>query len=534
MIATARTAYFEKTPPVLLVLILCLLLATSAEALTTHPRKRTASPQRGKPTTTHKLRAHTQSSAAHQSHSKTRVPTRAELHRYTTPHTPQAPAELTPSYAVSPPPEVTPTGNAHDPLALLPPAPAHPFLYPQALAPFFQALAAQQSQRANPAADPDAKSSVPQLADTVRVLQFGDSHTAADIFTGDVRAHLQAHFGNGGLGFQYPGHPFAGYHLAGSARSQTPGWTTEGNHFTQLGNGELGLGGISLSTSRPGEAITLSTTCTTLQVEYLRQPGGGRMQLTVDSIPVSEIDTGSGITGTDPAGTLTYSCTPGFHDIELTTLDRAPVRLFGLVTEQPGVTYECLGLNGAVAPLILRWNQPIFADYLRQRDPALIVLAYGTNEAVYISTHTEEYTAQFHRILALLHQVVPSASILVLGPYDRAVRTAGYTVGRGRHRHTVSSWQTFSGTERINQIQREACQTGECAFYDEQARMGGPGAMLRWASGGLAQPDHTHLTGAGYRTLADALYADLLAAYTRYGQTATTQPSNPASSPSTQ
>ena len=427
---------------------------------------------------------------------------------------------------------------------MLPPAPESPFLYAKALTPFFQALVAEQAERAEATPNADAQSSVPQLASTVRILQFGDSHTAADIFTGAVRARLQAHFGNGGLGFQYPGHPFAGYRLAGSARSQTSGWITEGNHFTQLGDGELGLGGISISTSRPGEKVSLSTTCTTLQVDYLRQPGGGRMRLTVDSLPVSEIDTGA-TTQTDAsdqsAGTLTYACTAGFHDIELTTLDQAPVRLFGLVTEQPGVTYECLGINGAVAPLILRWNQPIFADYLRERDPALIVLAYGTNEAVYISTHTEEYAAQFRRILATLHQVVPSAAILVLGPYDRAVRSAGYTVGRGRHRHTVYSWQTFSGTERINEIQREACRTGGCAFYDEQARMGGAGSMLRWASEGLGQGDHTHLTGAGYRTLADALYADLLSAFAKYQQSATagllirsSATSNAAHLPSTQ
>lgn len=445
------------------------------------------------------------------------------------------PIEIAPSYAVAPAPETTPAGSERSGASVLPPAPASPFLYAEALTPFFQSLAAEQAQRSEPATTSEVAGTIPQPAPTVRMLQFGDSHTAADIFTGAMRAHLQAHFGNGGLGFQYPGHPFAGYRLAGSARSQTSGWTTEGNRFQQLGDGELGLGGISLSTSRPGEKVTLSTTCTTLQVEYLRQQGGGRMQLAVDSVPVSEIDTGAAEAGDGLAGTLTYSCTAGFHDIELTTLDHLPVRLFGLVTEQPGVTYECLGINGAVAPLILRWNQPIFTSYLRERAPSLIVLAYGTNEAVYIATHTEEYAAQFRRILTTLHQAVPSAAILVLGPYDRAVRSAGYTVGRGRRRHTVYTWQTFSGTERINAIQREACRTGGCAFYDEQARMGGPGSMLRWAGEGLGQGDHTHLTGAGYRALAEALYDDLLSAYTKYQQgAAVAMPSNRVHSTSTQ
>jgi lysophospholipase L1-like esterase len=379
---------------------------------------------------------------------------------------------------------VEPTGN--------------PFLYPQNLNPFFQALEAYDQH-------------LPTAPETIRILQFGDSHTAADIFTGAVRAALQAHFGDGGLGFQYPGHPFAGYHLAGSSRSQTSGWYTEGNHFLSLGDGDLGLGGISIATSRPGESISLGTTCTTFQLEYLRQPQGGRLSFTDNGIPISEIDTAS--PPNDPssgAGTFTYACTPGEHAFTLTTLDRAPVRLLGLVTEQPGVTYECLGINGAVAPLMLRWNQQIFADYLRQRDPNLIVLAYGTNEAAQSATYNEDYLQKFTQLIDNLHTYAPQAAILVLGPYDRATR-----IGRGRH----ALWSTWYGTQRIIADQEQVCRTHHCTFYNEQSRMGGPGSMIHWAAAGLAQPDRTHLTGTGYRELAQALYADLLNAYQSYQQT---------------
>ena len=155
---------------------------------------------------------------------------------------------------------------------------------------------------------------------------------------------------------------------------------------------------------------------------------------------------------------------------------------------------------------MLRWNQSIFADYLRQRSPNLIVLAYGTNEA---AAHSEDYLAQFKRLLANLHTYVPRAAILVLGPYDRATKQ-----GRGRR----ASWQTFAGTERIIEEQKEACREEKCAFYDARKRMGGPGSMIRWASAGLAQGDHTHLTGSGYRDLAEALYRDLMSAYRSYQQ----------------
>ena len=181
------------------------------------------------------------------------APPTTTRHPHYTP--PQLPDPLT---TPAPPP---PTALADEP--------AQAFLYPGQLAPFFKSLA-----ELPPAGTQDPLTTYPGQSGTVRILQFGDSHTAADLFTGAVRAQMQARFGNGGLGFQYPGHPFAGYHLAGSSRSQSEGWYTQGNKFTQLGSGDLGLGGISLTTHRAGEYTLLSTTCTTFQVEFLRQASG--------------------------------------------------------------------------------------------------------------------------------------------------------------------------------------------------------------------------------------------------------------------
>ena len=403
---------------------------------------------------------------------------------------------------------------------------ASPFLYPAALRQFFQSLSEEQAERSTGGTNAER---------TVRILQFGDSHTAADIFTGEMRANLQQQFGDGGLGFQFPGHPFAGYHLAGSLRSQTTGWFTEGNRFTALGDGDLGMGGISISTEKAGQTITLEIPCTTLQLHYLQQAGGGRLQFTDNGTPLSVIDTAAGTVtagaviagatgepapaattdtaavtgtaGTGTAGTFTYTCGAGLHEFAFTTLDEAPVKLLGLITEQPGVTYECLGINGAVAPLMLRWNQTLFDEYLRQRSPNLIVLAYGTNEAGVSAEHLESYPEEFATILDNLHRIAPAASILVLGPADRSMRA-----GRG------GPWRPFIGTDRIIAMQKEACRTHGCTFWDTRRRMGGFGAMQVWVAAGWAQPDRTHLTGTGYRSLADALYADLMHAYNLYQQ----------------
>ncbi len=42
----------------------------------------------------------------------------------------------------------------------------------------------------------------------VRILQFGASHTAADLWTGHFRKLMQNRFGDGGLGFIMPVRPW--------------------------------------------------------------------------------------------------------------------------------------------------------------------------------------------------------------------------------------------------------------------------------------------------------------------------------------
>ena len=340
--------------------------------------------------------------------------------------------------------------------------------------------------------------------ETTRVLQFGDSHTAADMFTGRMRSLLQVHFGNGGAGFTFAGHPFAGYRILGTSRSQTSGWVAEGVHFTQMVDTRLGLGGVANTAMRANEEITLDAPCTKMELQYEDQPSGGGFSLLEDGVTLSTTSTDN----TTAPETLTATCTPNaVHRFEVVTDSSRPVRLLGFVTEQPGITYEAIGLNGAEAGLILRWDQPMFEGYLRERDPALIVLAYGTNEAGNKNWTYEAYRDLLGRIVDKLHATVPAASILVLGPPDRSVRS-----GYGTRRHPAA-WVPYDNTLHITSAQREVCRTHGCAFWSWRDRMGGLGSMNRWVADGLAQPDHVHFTSSGYVALADFLYSDILSAY---------------------
>jgi lysophospholipase L1-like esterase len=368
---------------------------------------------------------------------------------------------------------------------------AHAITYNTALDGFYAQLASHE------ASAHDAS----MQTGTVRVLQFGDSHTAADMFTGEARRVFQAKFGDGGIGYSYAGHPFAGYRILGSERGQSVGWKTEGNKFLHLGDGVFGMGGISISTERANEWVTLGTQCSTLELQYLEQPGGGSLRFTDnDSVPV-EIDTDASQPG---PGTFTYTCTAGEHSFRLETEKSAPVTLFGWVATQPGVTWESIGINGAEAPLILKWDQVLFSRYLKDNSPALIVLAYGTNEAASSAWDEQSYEQTFANLIDTIHSYVPESSILVVGPPDRSL---------GSRRR---AYHPFTGTDHIIAAQKAVCSTHSCAYWDQRERMGGLGSMQEWFYAGWAQPDHTHFTGDGYRALADTLMADLMTGYQNY------------------
>jgi lysophospholipase L1-like esterase len=334
---------------------------------------------------------------------------------------------------------------------------------------------------------------------SLHILQYGDSHTASDDWANQLRQDFQAKFGAGGPGYTLPGHPFLGYRRFDSRGSNSRGWYT-GGIVTRKDDGIDGLGGISLSAQSAGETVTLTIECEQLELHYLRQPGGGQLDFSVDGAPFAFIDT-DGETG---PGTYQYDAALGVHQYTLRTLSAAPVRLFGWVAQNhAGVTYETLGINGAQASLMLEWNSAVLASELMSRDPALIVLAYGTNEALSRTWTPEEYRAALSEIVRRLRATLPLASILLIGPPDCEHRLRGRLA-------------PFPHLDQVIEIQRAVARENGCAFWDWRAAMGGPGSVRQWVQAGLGQGDYTHLTGAGYRMTGGALFDELMAQYDRF------------------
>ena len=355
---------------------------------------------------------------------------------------------------------------------------------PAALIPFLERL--YRSQQAGP-------------GETLRVLQFGDSHTASDDWPGAIRGCLQSKLGDGGPGFTLAGHPFEGYRRFDSKGAQSKGWRAEGL-LSREGDGLYGLSGVRLTTERAGETLTLDAAGSTVELFYWKQSGGGTFSIKDNGAPLGVVDTA----GELGPGFWHQQLQAGEHHLVLRTESAAPVTVFGWTIENSGgLTWEPLGINGAQADLLLLWNEPLLRAHLERRDPALIVLAYGTNEARRPDWTYETYRDTLRQVLKRLREAAPLASVLVIGAPDQSTRVHG-------------RWSTLEGVDRIVSAQREAALAEGCAFWNLRMAMGGKGSMKQWVTAGLAQGDFVHLTGAGYRLLGEGLSQLLLQDYAVY------------------
>jgi lysophospholipase L1-like esterase len=340
------------------------------------------------------------------------------------------------------------------------------FENPAALAPFTQALNPQQA---------------------IHILQFGDSHTASDDWVSSMRTLLQTKYGDGGPGFVQAGRPYKGYRRFDAHGNQSLRWQTQGT-MALRGDPNQGLSGISISTETPDQTVTLSANGEQFSIFYLQQPGGGQVEMSVDALPVGTFTTD----GEPGPGVSTYPLTPGPHELSLRTLDPAWVRLYGwTVDNNRGLTFETLGINGAQAHVMLDWNETLWASQIAARNPALVILAYGTNEANSRLWTLEQYRLDMTAIVERIRRAVPNAAILMLGPPD---------CGRIALLHLTE----------VIAAQRDIAREQKVAFWDWRAHMGGPGSVKLWVTAGYGQTDYIHMTGEGYRMIGEMIVNSLL------------------------
>lgn len=342
-----------------------------------------------------------------------------------------------------------------------------------------------------------------------RVAHYGDSSIALDGITQTMRRNLQLRFGDAGHGFMLANKGSLPYRHQDIKHSFTGTFRTVQLIQNELKTGNYGYGGIQIRGTR-GTLVygTDSDAPVGNRVSdfffYTEQhPRGGTFEVWVDG------------QGPQVFSTQAETSGPGVHHVEMpdaphevtVKLKGGDHHLYGMAFERDvsGVIYDSLGIVGARIARMNYFDPVHLREQLSIRNPDLIILAFGGNDAD-DRRSTEAFKADFVAAIKLIKMARPQASCLLMSPLDQAERGAD---GRIRTMDTIP---------RIVEAIKKAAEQEHCAFFDTYHAMGGEGTMARWykRSPKLSVGDFRHATPLGYQTIGNLFYLAMLQAFAEY------------------
>jgi len=333
---------------------------------------------------------------------------------------------------------------------------------------------------------------------SVRVMWLGDSHTAADFMTDEVRRALRRQAPMGGPGYVrlgLDGYRHSEVRLTSTGRFRhVPRLPAQ---RTRVLDGVFGYGGIR-TVPQPGASVraVLSSSYRGLvrwTLSY-RLPENAALTLLLGT---QKIELSAASADPSEAQAVLYREIEGDATQEFVLKHAAgQPEVFGVFVETllPGVVLDTVGINGARAATVLAWDPAHFAEAVRLRGIDLLVLAFGTNE-IFDNAKPERYEAHLRQIVENVRNVTPELPCWIVGPPDASTED-------GRSRVRVGE---------VTAVQRGAAQDLGCAFSSGYELMGGERSFVRWMTHQppWARGDRIHLTVAGYqelgRLLGDAL-----------------------------
>jgi hypothetical protein len=232
--------------------------------------------------------------------------------------------------------------------------------------------------------------------------------------------------------------------------------------------------------------------------------------------------------------------TRGPHQLRFEVVGDGPVAFTGVTTtlQQSGVRYSSIGLNGSQGGHFLGFDEVLSVGDLEYISPDLVIFAWGINETYSDRYYPEDLNAppeewmervQRHRriyvdLMTRIRQVKPEASCILLLPTDinpdrHPARAPGAPRCSASPETGIDREACAQALPRVHpyirQAQIQAAEELNCAVWDQQHAMGGPGGMALWAAlePPLAGSDGIHLSATGYSRLAEGFFRDFMNAW---------------------
>ena len=356
----------------------------------------------------------------------------------------------------------------------------------------------------------------------ITILQLGDSHTAADFMTGELRRQLQAKYGDGGAGYLIAGRPHIGVRSSAFRVNASDGWSYEALQRSAE-NSKFWLSGFNAIAKDEGETISFKSdtpfSFDRIEIQALRQPKGGTIEIRIDGVLQSVVPLESNMREPVVIQMLPErAATDRLREITVTTKGEGIVNLASVAVynRQTGISYSSVGFPGATVDILNKFDDVIFENELRRLNPQIVVLAFGTNEGFNEKLEPEAYRQSYERAIGKIRRALPNVTIVMMAPPDGArgpKKEEGDNEKNGKKAAPAKAakgddpcgeWKTPANLNRVREVQEQIAKRHKLVYWNWASIMPAECGADRWANASppLVAKDRVHFTMEGYRQTA--------------------------------
>lgn len=236
---------------------------------------------------------------------------------------------------------------------------------------------------------------------------FGDSHMAADFFSSRLRTHIATN----AVGFVYPLQPKYHHAVPVSYKSK---------HFEILNSkskdlqANFAMGGIIAKALKKDAFIRLDNSITpkaTLIAVF-------KSLHTKDAFLLKDGKNKHFVLKSAVRGKWIFARIKDANfPVQIVALDKnVLLGGFFILNEGSNAVIDTLGINGAKSDLWQKWNESVFLDELNLFKSDIVVLAYGSNDALIGEFDETHFKESYKKLIALLYASNPDTSIILISP----------------------------------------------------------------------------------------------------------------------
>lgn len=315
---------------------------------------------------------------------------------------------------------------------------------------------------------------------------FGDSHMAADFFSSRLRTHIATN----AVGFVYPLQPK--YHQAVPVSYKSKHFEILNSKSKDL-QANFAMGGIIAKALKKDAFISLNNSINpkATLIAVFKSPH------TKDAFLLKDGKNKHFVLKSAVRGKWIFARIKDANfPVQIVALDKnVLLGGFFILNEGSNAVIDTLGINGAKSDLWQKWNESVFLDELNLFKSDIVVLAYGSNDALIGEFDETHFKQSYKKLIALLYASNPNTSIILISP-----PTITHKVNE--------AFELHPDFYRVQKAIYELAKEEKLVLFDMHKLIENYGGKGLWIEQNLSRND-VHLTPDGYKLMADEFYLNL-------------------------